>query len=119
MGLTMHRLLAAMAALLVSTTFADAHPGVGVVHDLAHGFLHPLGGIDHVLAMVAVGLLAAQLGGRALWAVPASFVTVMAVAGLAGMNGVGLPMSEVGIAASIIVLGGAIALRLSIPVAAA
>ena len=44
-----------------------------------HGFAHPLGGLDHVLAMVAVGLLAAQLGGRALWFVPAAFVVTMAV----------------------------------------
>jgi urease accessory protein len=69
--------------------------------------------------MVAVGLFAAQLGGRALWLVPASFVAAMAVAGLAGMSGVALPTTELGIAASIVVLGGAIALRLSMPVAAA
>jgi urease accessory protein len=108
------------AALVLVPSLALAHPGLpGHTHDLATGFVHPLGGIDHVLAMVAVGLLAAQLGGRALWAVPASFIAAMAAAGLAGMNGVGLPMAEVGIAASIIVLGGAIALRLSMPVAAA
>jgi len=108
------------AALVLVPSLALAHPGLpGHTHDLATGFIHPLGGIDHVLAMVAVGLLAAQLGGRALWAVPASFVTVMALAGLAGMNGVVLPMAEAGIATSIIVLGGAIALRLSMPVAAA
>jgi urease accessory protein len=108
------------AALVLVPSLALAHPGLpGHAHDLATGFAHPLGGIDHILAMVAVGLFAAQLGGRALWAVPASFVTVMAAAGLAGMNGAVLPMTEVGIAASIIVLGGAIALRLSMPVAAA
>jgi urease accessory protein len=86
---------------------------------VATGFLHPLIGIDHVLAMVAVGLLAAQLGERALWLVPASFVAAMAAAGLAGMAGVTLPMTEIGIAASVVVLGGAIALRLAMPVAAA
>jgi urease accessory protein len=108
------------AALVLVPSLALAHPGLpGHAHDLATGFVHPLGGIDHVLAMVAVGLLAAQLGGRALWAVPASFVAAMAAAGLAGMNGVALPMTEVGIAASIVVLGGAVALRLSMPVAAA
>jgi urease accessory protein len=108
------------AALVLVPSLALAHPGLpGHTHDLATGFVHPLGGIDHVLAMVAVGLLAAQLGGRALWLVPASFVTAMAAAGLAGMNGVVLPMAETGIAASIVVLGGAIALRLSMPVAAA
>jgi urease accessory protein len=115
----MRRTLLATALVLVPS-LALAHPGLpGHTHDLANGFLHPLGGIDHVLAMVAVGLLAAQLGGRALWLVPASFVAMMAVAGLAGMSGVGLPLTEVGIASSIIVLGGAVALRLAIPVAAA
>jgi urease accessory protein len=108
------------AALVLVPSLALAHPGLpGHAHDLASGFAHPLGGIDHVLAMVAVGLFAAQLGGRALWLVPASFVAMMAAAGLAGMSGIALPMTEVGIAASIIVLGGAIALRLSMPVAAA
>ena len=108
------------AALVLVPSLALAHPGLpGHTHDLATGFVHPLGGIDHVLAMVAVGLFAAQLGGRALWAVPASFVAAMAAAGLAGMSGVALPTTEVGIAASIIVLGGAIALRLSMSVAAA
>jgi len=115
----MRRTLLATAFALVPS-LALAHPGLpGHTHDLATGFLHPLSGIDHVLAMVAVGLLAAQLGGRALWLVPASFVAAMAAAGLAGMNGVALPLTEVGIAASIIVLGGAIALRLPMAIAAA
>jgi urease accessory protein len=108
------------AALVLVPSLALAHPGLpGHTHDLATGFVHPLGGIDHVLAMVAVGLFAAQIGGRALWLVPASFVAAMAAAGLAGMSGVALPMTELGIAASIVVLGGAVALRLSMPVAAA
>jgi urease accessory protein len=108
------------AAFALVPSLALAHPGLpGHAHDLANGFLHPLGGIDHVLAMVAVGLFAAQLGGRALWLVPASFVAMMAAAGLAAMNGVVVPMTEVGIAASIIVLGAAISLRLAMPVAAA
>ena len=108
------------AALVLVPSLALAHPGLpGHSHDVASGFLHPLGGIDHILAMVAVGLLAAQLGGRALWLVPASFVAAMAAAGLAGMAGVTLPMTEAGIAASVVVMGGAIALRLSMPVAAA
>jgi urease accessory protein len=81
--------------------------------------LHPLTGLDHILAMVAVGLFAAQLGGRALWAVPASFVTVMAAAGFAGMNGITLPLTETGIALSVIALGGVIALRVAMPLAAA
>ena len=114
------RRLALTAALVLAPSLAFAHPGLpGHTHDLTTGFLHPLGGLDHILAMVAVGLFAAQLGGRALWLVPASFVTMMAAAGLAGMSGVALPMTETGIALSVIVLGAAVALRASMPVAAA
>jgi len=108
------------ASLVLMPSLALAHPGLpGHSHDLASGLVHPMGGLDHVLAMVAVGLLAAQLGGRALWLVPASFVAVMAAAGIAGMSGIALPLTETGIALSVIVLGGAIALRLAMPVAAA
>jgi urease accessory protein len=69
--------------------------------------------------MVAVGVLAAQLGGRALWIVPAAFVSVMAAAGALGMAGVVVPHVELGIALSVIVLGAVIALDLALPVAAA
>ncbi len=72
------------------------------------GFLHPLLGFDHLLAMVTVGLLSAQLGGRAIWTVPATFVGVMALAGVAGYAGVPLPGVEIGIAVSVIVLGAAL-----------
>ncbi len=72
------------------------------------GFLHPLLGFDHLLAMVTVGLLSAQLGGRAIWTVPATFVGVMALAGVAGYVGVPLPGVEIGIAVSVIVLGAAL-----------
>jgi urease accessory protein len=114
------RRLALAAPLVLAPSLALAHPGLpGHAHDLATGFLHPLGGLDHVLAMVAVGLFAAQLGGRALWLVPASFVAVMAAAGLAGMSGIALPLTEAGIALSVIVLGAAVALRAAMPVAAA
>src|SRR5581483_12325680 len=81
----------------------------------AHGFAHPLSGLDHLLAMVAVGLYAALLGGRALWLVPASFVAMMAVGGALGIAGVALPYTEVAIAPSVIVLGLAVALRISLP----
>src|SRR5712691_9783122 len=110
------RIAAALLALAPSVAFA--HPG----HEgasLVHGFLHPLGGVDHIIAMVAVGLLAARLGGRALWLVPASFVAVMAAAGLAGVAGIGLPYAEAGIALSVVVLGAVVALGLTMPVAAA
>jgi len=112
----------ALATIAVTTiavpSVASAHPG----HEGAgfvHGLMHPLGGLDHILAMVAVGLFAARLGGRALWLVPASFVTAMALAGAIGMAGFALPHVEAGIALSILVLGGAIAFETTMPVAAA
>ncbi len=116
----MHRTALRIAAvsLAFAPTIAFAHPG----HDgagLLHGFLHPLGGLDHIIAMVAVGLIAARLGGRALWLVPASFVSVMAVAGLAGMAGAGLPYVETGIALSVVVLGAVAVFGVAMPVAAA
>ncbi len=116
----MHRtaLRIAAASLALAPAVASAHPG----HDgasLVSGFMHPLGGVDHIIAMVAVGLLAARLGGRALWLVPASFVATMAAAGLAGMAGAGLPYVETGIAVSVVVLGAIAIFRLAMPVAAA
>ena len=111
-------LLAASLVLVPTLAFAHAGPA-GHTHDLVSGFAHPIGGLDHLLAMVAVGLFAAQLGGRALWLVPASFVATMAAAGFAGMAGVHVPLAEAGIVLSIVVLGAVVALRLAMPVAAA
>lgn len=100
-----------LAALLAfSPSLAFAHTGVGDAHGFAHGFMHPIGGLDHMLAMVAVGIFAANLGGRALWAVPATFVALMAVGGALGMSGVEVPFVEAGIALSVVVLGAAVAL---------
>ena len=70
--------LAFAAAMALLPTAALAHPGFGPATGFAHGFAHPISGLDHVLAMVMVGLLAYELGGRALWALPATFVLVMA-----------------------------------------
>jgi urease accessory protein len=109
----------AAAILIALTGAAAAHPGHGDAGGFAHGFLHPLGGLDHVLAMVAVGLYAALLGGRALWLVPATFVTVMALGGALGAAGYALAYPEIGIALSIVVLGLAVALRISVPTLAA
>lgn len=111
---------ALLAAAAVSfPSLAMAHPGHGEALGLAHGFAHPLSGLDHILAMVTVGLLAAQLGGRALWLVPASFVTVMALGGCLGVAGIGMPFVELGIALSVVVLGGVVAFGLATPVAVA
>ncbi|MBM6593296.1 HupE/UreJ family protein [Microvirga pudoricolor] len=104
------------AALSFAAAPAFAHTDVGTVSDFAHGFLHPIGGLDHVLAMVTVGLLAALLGGRALWAVPLSFVGMMIVGGALGFMGVEVPAVETGILASIVILGAVVALGRPLPV---
>ena len=80
------------------------------------GLLHPILGIDHLLAMVTVGLLSAQLGGRAIWTVPATFVSVMAVSGVLGIVGIPLPLVEYGIAFSVVVLGIALLTPKKLPV---
>lgn len=113
------RLLGALAlALTMMAVPAFAHTGVGSVDGLVHGLQHPLTGLDHVLAMVAVGLWAGLVGGRARIAYPVAFVSAMALAGLWAMAGGQLPGAEVGIALSVVILGLAIALNLSPPLAA-
>ena len=109
--------LAAVLIALAGPTFA--HTGHGNLDGFTHGFMHPIGGLDHVLAMVGVGLYAALLGGRALWLVPTSSVGVMAIGGALGIAGIGLPYAEIGIALSVIVLGLAVAFRISLPALAA
>jgi len=107
------------ACLTLAVGPALAHTGVLSVSGFAAGFGHPIGGFDHVLAMVAVGILAAQQGGRAVWLVPAAFVAMMAVGGALGISGVALPYVEPGIAGSAVVLGAVIAAGRRMPVAAA
>jgi urease accessory protein len=113
----MKKLAPLLAVLSLAPTLAHAHTGGGDAHGLVHGFQHPLFGLDHLLAMVAIGLWAAQLGGRALWAVPATFVSVMAVGGMLGIAGVPVPMVEPGIATSVLLLGLLIALSVRMPLA--
>jgi urease accessory protein len=107
------------AALSLISSPAFAHTGHGTASGLVHGFMHPVAGIDHVLAMVLVGVLAVQLGGRALYALPASFVGLMGVGGALGMAGIGIPFVEAGIALSVVVLGLAVTLRVKAPVSVA
>ncbi|HEY5791893.1 MAG TPA: HupE/UreJ family protein [Chthoniobacterales bacterium] len=95
--------------LMLCLPAAQAHPGHDGGMSLFQGFGHPLTGLDHLLAMVAAGLWAAQIGGRALWVIPVSFVLAMLGGGIAGMNGLALPFLEPGIALSVLLLGLAIA----------
>jgi urease accessory protein len=106
--------LAVLAAIAAPTT-ALAHVGLGDAHGFIHGFGHPISGLDHILAMVAVGAFATYLGGRALWLVPTTFVALMAVGAGLGASGIAAPLVETGIAASVIVLGLALALQWSLP----
>jgi len=94
--------------LVLLPSVAQAH--TGSIGGFWAGFLHPLGGIDHVLAMLAVGIWGAQLGPPALWILPVAFPMVMAVGGVAGIIGLPVPWVELGIAMSVIVLGSMIAL---------
>ena len=112
------RRIVAPLILFASAGPALAHTSGGAA-SFGEGLIHPLGGLDHVLPMLAVGLYAAMLGGRALWLVPAAFLGAMAIGGATGMAGYTLPHAEIGIAASVVVLGLAVALRFSLPTAAA
>lgn len=105
--------------LLLLAATAEAHTGRGAASGLGAGFGHPLSGLDHMLAMIAVGVLGAQMGGRALWVLPATFVFLMVVGGVLGFGGVAMPLVEPGIVGSVIVLGAVIAVGRRIPVSAA
>lgn len=115
---TRRRTLAALAAALsAAATSAEAHTGIGSTSAFSAGFSHPFGGLDHLLAMVAVGLWAGIRGGPALWLWPVGFVGAMAVGGALGMAGLPMPFVEQGIVGSVIVLGLASALAFSPKVA--
>jgi urease accessory protein len=107
-----------VVALLLTLSSAPvlAHTGTGQLGGLAAGFMHPILGLDHVLAMVAVGMWGAQLGMPLIWVLPVTFPLVMAVGGLAGGLGIPLPGIETGIAASVLVLGAMIAFAVRPPV---
>lgn len=107
-----------LAAALLTPALAHAHTGMGSTGGFAHGFSHPLGGLDHLCAMIAVGLWAAQMGGRAIWAVPLTFVSVMAFGGFLGMMQVQVPFVESGIVLSVLMLGVFIAAAARLPLAA-
>ncbi|MCD7058702.1 HupE/UreJ family protein [Pelagibacterium xiamenense] len=109
------RIALAALAVLAATAPAFAHLDPATHGSFAAGFSHPLFGLDHILAMVAVGLWAASVGGRALWAVPLAFVATMALGFGAAIAGMPLPFVEPVILASVIFIGIMIALALPIP----
>lgn len=110
--------LPTLGGLLIASP-AWAHPGHDHIATFAQGIIHPLSGADHFLAMVMVGLFAVQLGGRALWMLPAAFVGAMAIGSFVGTGGSSAAALELGIGLSVILLGAAIALRLRPPAIAA
>ena len=111
-----HQRMFILAALGLFADNALAHTGVHSGSGFAGGFAHPMLGVDHLLAMIAIGVWAAQQGGRALWAVPATFVAVMVLGGLVALMGLALPHIETGIALSVLVLGLLIAFQRNWPV---
>ena len=110
----------ALAFALLALPFSSAHAHTGLEHavSFASGFKHPFTGLDHMLAMVAVGLWAGLNGGRALWVWPVAFVGVMVLGGALGISGFAVPMVEAGILASVVVLGLLVLAAAQLPVAA-
>jgi len=107
-----------MLCLAVVPGLAFAHPGPPHASDLAAGFLHPFTGVDHLLAMIAVGVWAARLGRKAIWVLPAAFPVAMLVGAMLAVAGVQLPMIEPMIAISVVALGIAVASGIRLPVLA-
>ena len=102
-----------IAAILLALwpLVAHAHVAPGQVVGLLTGFRHPWSGLDHILAMIAVGIWGAQLGAPAIWLLPVTFPMVMACGGFLGLIGVHLPGVEFGIAASALLLGAMVSLE--------
>ena len=90
---------------LISTSIAHAHVQQNQAISFINGLGHPWSGLDHVLAMIAVGLWGAQLGNPAIWTLPITFPLAMSLGAMMGLLGMPLPGIEVGIAVSAIVLG--------------
>ncbi len=113
------RAMTLLVLVFLCAQTAFAHPQKGEAVGFLTGFRHPISGLDHVLAMVAVGLWGAQLGSPAIWLLPVAFPMVMAMGGMLGLMGVPLPGIEYGIAASAILLGAAVMFEVRPPLAVA
>ncbi|HLY45076.1 MAG TPA: HupE/UreJ family protein [Stellaceae bacterium] len=124
-GLTTNRaaraaiILAVLALAMLPAAPASAHPIGNGAGGFAAGFLHPLSGLDHLLAMVSVGIWGVELGAPALWLLPIAFPLVMAVGGALGFLGVLLPGGELLVALSVLVLGACVVYGRRVPLAVA
>ena len=110
---------ALLPSLFLLAQAAEAHVNKGEAIGFFSGLKHPISGLDHVIAMIAVGLWGAQLGAPAIWMLPVAFPLVMAMGGMLGLLGLPLPGVEIGIAASAILLGAAVLMELRPPLALA
>lgn len=113
------RLASAFVSIILLSGPAFAHEQSGLAGGFASGFTHPLTGLDHMIAMVAVGIWGAQLGMPAIWVLPITFPIVMAMGGVLGILKLPLPFQEPVIALSALMLGAAVAMRLKMPFAPA
>lgn len=109
------RALLFFAVGMLLPTLAYAHVGIGEASGFLHGLAHPASGLDHVCAMLAVGVWAAQAGGRSVWAIPLSFVSVMALGSALPVSGISLPFVEQGIVFSVLLLGVLVAAAVRLP----
>ena len=109
----------AVALLLASAAPAFAHAQQGQAQGLLTGLQHPISGLDHVLAMISVGLWGAQLGAPAIWLLPVTFPLVMAMGGFLGLVGIPLPGVEIGVALSAVLLGFVVAREARPPIVVA
>lgn len=114
----MFRLLLSIG-LIIAPVAGHAHEVTDLGHGLLTGFLHPLMGLDHVLAMVAVGIWGAQLSRPAIWVLPVTFPMVMAFGGILGLVAMPFPGVEVGIALSAVVLGALVLLQVKVALSVA
>lgn len=108
-------LRAVIAALMSLPAFACAHTGGGEAGGFLHGLAHPTSGLDHLCVMLGVGFWAAQMGGRSVWAVPLTFLSVMALGSALPLLDVGLPFVEPGIVLSVVLLGALVAAAIRPP----
>lgn len=105
-----------VAASVLASGSVFAHPGHEHASSFMTGFSHPMGGLDHLLAMVAIGLWAASIGGRALWAIPVAFVMTMILGGGLAVAGMSVPFVEQGILLSVVVLGALVLFAKRLPI---